>query len=103
MWVRVQTKERARETLARRYCNAALTQEQLLSALYSFSDNNSYLLFNRWVKHDTVTLAGWGLGPRAAPWPGWNKHPSATTQSTACGNALRVWQGAEGVSTVGDV
>lgn len=43
----LQTKERARDVLSRRYCNARLTSEQVLTAIYSLSDNNSYLLFNR--------------------------------------------------------
>ncbi len=50
-----QLKEKARDTLARRYCNAHLSQEQLLSAIYAFSDNNSYLLFNRYVHTHTHT------------------------------------------------
>jgi hypothetical protein len=43
----VQVKERAREFLARKYRSRALSEEDILHCLYSISDNNSYLLFNR--------------------------------------------------------
>ncbi|PRW60318.1 hypothetical protein C2E21_0727 [Chlorella sorokiniana] len=43
----IKAKERARDTLARRYRNRALSDEDILHCLYSISDNNSYLLFNR--------------------------------------------------------
>lgn len=42
-----QTKERARAALARKYRRSALDEESILRCLYSISDNNSYLLFNR--------------------------------------------------------
>lgn len=42
-----QAKERARDTLARRYRCRGLDEEAILHCLYSISDNNSYLLFNR--------------------------------------------------------
>ena len=42
-----QAKERAREQLARRYRCRGLDEEAILHCLYSISDNNSYLLFNR--------------------------------------------------------
>eukprot|EP00775_Hariotina_reticulata_P012285 gene12285-12421_t len=43
----IKHKERARETLARKYRHATLTEDEILWAIYSISDNNSYLLFNR--------------------------------------------------------
>ncbi|KAL6752973.1 hypothetical protein V8C86DRAFT_1813438 [Haematococcus lacustris] len=43
----IKVKERARDALAKKYCNSAITKEEILTAIYSFSDNNSYLLFNR--------------------------------------------------------
>eukprot|EP00887_Chlorella_sp_A99_P003240 scaffold9.g3240.t1 len=44
---RSRAEERAREALARRYRSRALGEDDLLRCLYSISDNNSYLLFNR--------------------------------------------------------
>ncbi|KAL4434628.1 hypothetical protein ABPG77_002751 [Micractinium sp. CCAP 211/92] len=44
---RIKIKERARETLARRYRSRHISDEEILHCLYSISDNNSYLLFNR--------------------------------------------------------
>lgn len=43
----IKHKERAREALAKKYRNAQLTEEAILWSIYSISDNNSYLLFNR--------------------------------------------------------
>ena len=43
----IKAKEKAREALARKYANATLTGEEILSVLYSISDNNAYLRFNR--------------------------------------------------------
>ncbi|KAG2500287.1 hypothetical protein HYH03_001865 [Edaphochlamys debaryana] len=43
----IKVKEKARESLSRRYRNARLTEEEILTCIYSLSDNNSYLLFNR--------------------------------------------------------
>jgi hypothetical protein len=44
----IRAKERARETLARRYARPPnLTQDDVLWCLYSIADNNSFLLFNR--------------------------------------------------------
>uniref|UniRef100_A0A383WEX6 Non-canonical E2 ubiquitin-conjugating enzyme C-terminal domain-containing protein n=1 Tax=Tetradesmus obliquus TaxID=3088 RepID=A0A383WEX6_TETOB len=43
----IKRKESARQTLARKYKHAGLTEDEILSAIYSTSDNNSYLLFNR--------------------------------------------------------
>jgi hypothetical protein len=40
-------KERAREHLARKFRSRSLGEEEILRCLYSISDNNSYLLFNR--------------------------------------------------------
>ena len=40
-------KDAARKTLSKRYANAQCTADELLDAVYSFSDNNTYLLFNR--------------------------------------------------------
>ena len=42
----IKAKEKAREHLSRRYANANLTSEEILSCLYSISDNNAYLRFN---------------------------------------------------------
>ena len=39
--------ERAREQLSRKYSSKQLSVESILTALYSISDNNSFLLFNR--------------------------------------------------------
>ena len=44
---RIRAKERAREALARRHRCAALSEEDVLRCLYSISDNNAFLLFNR--------------------------------------------------------
>ena len=44
----IKAKERARETLSRRYRSSTLTDDDVLQCLYALSDNNSYLLFNRW-------------------------------------------------------
>ena len=43
----IKAKERARDALARRYHTRGLSEEDLKHCLYSISDNNSYLLFNR--------------------------------------------------------
>ena len=43
----IKEKERARETLAKRFCKGQLSQDEIRLCLYSISDNNSYLLFNR--------------------------------------------------------
>jgi hypothetical protein len=43
----VNWQERAREQLSRRYKSTRMPEEVLLTALYSISDNNSFLLFNR--------------------------------------------------------
>jgi hypothetical protein len=43
----IKAKEKAREHLSRRYSNTDLSSEQILSCLYSISDNNAYLRFNR--------------------------------------------------------
>ena len=39
--------ERAREELSRKYSSKHLKGDAILTALYSISDNNSFLLFNR--------------------------------------------------------
>ncbi|KAL6771975.1 hypothetical protein ACKKBG_A28500 [Auxenochlorella protothecoides x Auxenochlorella symbiontica] len=44
---RIKAKERAREVLARRHRSATLSEDDVLRCLYSISDNNTYLLFNR--------------------------------------------------------
>jgi len=43
----IKKKEKARDALARKYRNSKLSEEELLVCLYSLSDNNSYLRFNR--------------------------------------------------------
>ncbi|KAK9836379.1 hypothetical protein WJX84_009511, partial [Apatococcus fuscideae] len=43
----IKNKERARSQLARKYKNSRLSEDDILRCLYSISDNNSYLLFNR--------------------------------------------------------
>ncbi|EFJ53122.1 hypothetical protein VOLCADRAFT_115699 [Volvox carteri f. nagariensis] len=43
----IKIKEKAREALSRRYRTARLSEEEILLCIYSISDNNSYLLFNR--------------------------------------------------------
>ncbi|GFR42252.1 hypothetical protein Agub_g3147 [Astrephomene gubernaculifera] len=43
----IKVKERAREALSRRYRSSRLSEEEILLCIYSISDNNSYLLFNR--------------------------------------------------------
>ncbi|KXZ52275.1 hypothetical protein GPECTOR_10g906 [Gonium pectorale] len=43
----IKIKEKAREALSRRYRSGALSEEDILQCIYSISDNNSYLLFNR--------------------------------------------------------
>ena len=43
----IKQKERAREALAKKYRNGQLSEEAILWCIYSISDNNSYLLFNR--------------------------------------------------------
>ncbi|GIL49858.1 hypothetical protein Vafri_6156 [Volvox africanus] len=43
----IKIKEKAREALSRRYRSARLSEEEILLCIYSISDNNSYLLFNR--------------------------------------------------------
>ena len=51
-------KERAREHLARKYRSRQLSDEEILHCIYSISDNNSYLLFNR----DPVDRWVWVVG-----------------------------------------
>jgi hypothetical protein len=65
----MQAKERAREVLARRYANGSLTQEQVLTAIYSLSDNNSYLLFNRQGGHACCMASRRVNVPPPAPIP----------------------------------
>ncbi len=43
----IKVKERAREVLAKRHSSSRLSDEDILQCIYSISDNNSYLLFNR--------------------------------------------------------
>lgn len=43
----IRSKERARETIAKRYSNSRISEETLLLCLYSISDNNAFLLYNR--------------------------------------------------------
>ncbi len=43
----MQAKERARAALSKRYRSGALSEDDILLCIYSISDNNSYLLFNR--------------------------------------------------------
>jgi hypothetical protein len=43
----IKAKEKARELLARKYATASLTKDEILAVLYSISDNNAYLRFNR--------------------------------------------------------
>ena len=43
----IRAKERARELLAKRYKTSELDEESLLLCMYSLSDNNAYLRFNR--------------------------------------------------------
>ncbi len=43
----IKLKERTRDALARKYCNANCSSEDLLRCMYSLGDNNSYLRFNR--------------------------------------------------------
>lgn len=43
----MQAKERARDGLARKYRTKTLDEDSLLRCMYSISDNNSYLAFNR--------------------------------------------------------
>ena len=43
----IKAKEKAREHLSRRYAHSDLSSEEILSVLYSVSDNNAYLRFNR--------------------------------------------------------
>lgn len=43
----IKNKERARAQLSRKYRTRQLSEEDILLCLYSISDNNSYLLFNR--------------------------------------------------------
>jgi hypothetical protein len=43
----IRRKEKAREALVQRYSSNRLPEESLLQCLYSISDNNSFLLFNR--------------------------------------------------------
>eukprot|EP00210_Caulerpa_lentillifera_P005855 g5599.t1 len=43
----IRSKERARECLVRKYSNGRISEETLLLCLYSISDNNSFLLYNR--------------------------------------------------------
>ncbi|KDD73702.1 DUF2009 hypothetical protein, partial [Helicosporidium sp. ATCC 50920] len=44
---RIRAKERAREALARRHASSSISAEDLLLCMYSISDNNAYLAFNR--------------------------------------------------------
>ena len=43
----LRVQERAREELSRKYSSKLLKEDAILTALYSISDNNSFLLFNR--------------------------------------------------------
>ncbi|CAL5219476.1 g1312 [Coccomyxa viridis] len=43
----IKQKERARDMLVKKYKTSSLPEEDILRCLYSLSDNNSYLLFNR--------------------------------------------------------
>ena len=43
----IRQKERARETLAKKYASKDLSGEQILHVLYSIADNNAYLRYNR--------------------------------------------------------
>ena len=43
----IKRKERAREMLCKRYKSRTLKEDDILLCLYSISDNNSFLLFNR--------------------------------------------------------
>eukprot|EP01025_Chloroclados_australasicus_P049680 TRINITY_DN5673_c0_g2_i1.p1 TRINITY_DN5673_c0_g2~~TRINITY_DN5673_c0_g2_i1.p1 ORF type:complete len:691 (-),score=90.42 TRINITY_DN5673_c0_g2_i1:456-2369(-) len=43
----IKKKEKARKTIAQKYRNRNLSEDEILHCIYSISDNNSYLLFNR--------------------------------------------------------
>eukprot|EP00884_Botryococcus_braunii_P004593 jgi/Botrbrau1/14134/Bobra.182_3s0075.1 len=43
----IKMKEKAREQLAKKYRSSSLSEENILCCLYSISDNNSFLTFNR--------------------------------------------------------
>eukprot|EP00238_Polyblepharides_amylifera_P006470 CAMPEP_0196585418 /NCGR_PEP_ID=MMETSP1081-20130531/50565_1 /TAXON_ID=36882 /ORGANISM="Pyramimonas amylifera, Strain CCMP720" /LENGTH=678 /DNA_ID=CAMNT_0041906951 /DNA_START=96 /DNA_END=2132 /DNA_ORIENTATION=+ len=43
----IKAKERARETLADKYCSSSLSQDEIRHCMYSIADNDSYLRFNR--------------------------------------------------------
>ena len=43
----IKAKEKARDALSRRYATSELSGEEILGVLYSVSDNNAYLRFNR--------------------------------------------------------
>lgn len=73
----IKHKERAREALAKKYRNAQLSEEAILWSIYSISDNNSYLLFNRCVR-------GGGATGRVS-WTVLSAHPSCRSYSTTRG------------------
>jgi hypothetical protein len=43
----IRRKEAARKVLAKKYSGKECSPDDILDAIYSFSDNNTYLLFNR--------------------------------------------------------
>jgi hypothetical protein len=43
----IRRKEAARKLLAKQYSSKQCSPDDILDAIYSFSDNNTYLLFNR--------------------------------------------------------
>ena len=45
--VALKRKEAARKALAKKYSSVSCDAEDVLNAIYSFSDNNTYLMFNR--------------------------------------------------------
>ncbi|CAG9466202.1 unnamed protein product [Pedinophyceae sp. YPF-701] len=52
----IKRKEAARSALARKYKTARLTEDEILWCIYSISDNNSYLFFNRDPVDKMITM-----------------------------------------------
>ena len=63
----IKLKERARETLSRRYRSNRLSEEDILTCIYSLSDNNSYLLFNRELPQQTHLYAALPVAVQPTP------------------------------------
>ena len=60
----IKQKERARETLSKKYASRDLSSEEILHVLYSIADNNAYLRYNRDPVDEMLTFLSEMFDPK---------------------------------------